>query len=740
MPMSPLIVVPLVFALALTAPSVAQNLAAGRPCDFSPRPNYGPTTEGDATDLTDGRLGEREDQCIWFEPHVVGWTYLPQMNVRVDLGQVEPIGEVVMRFLGGSAQPGLDFPCFVRLLVSDDDETYYQVAEYSRRNPGDDVRFAIPATEGKAWVAPLRFADLRTRGRYVGLVIGGTAVTCSDELYVYRGRHDPAAYQPDPARVADFSVTRPQLAFVKPLLTVTSNIATPQPILLLDESGIARTIKLHLEMPPGIELMDGPGGGMGVKVDDARTERSEAGTHYAMTSEISGQSSLPWAKLTMQASLPPGTQTSLRAWIEWEGGRSGVVTVPVTIAEIPPAPRCQRLAMGLGWWPLADTRAWPDGLHAARTIGLNTLATFTMWMDPEDQALWDFAREARQAGFRLMNVDSAWHVMMSRHKDEPDLFCQFADGTTGASFCPSYRGPAYAEEIKRVAAENARLRPDFLSEDVELWSWAGPPDVDKCTRCQADKAASGLATWEEWRLAKGYEMWRDLHDAVQAAVAAAGGEPVEIGGYDWRPGKDYQFFWPFDRLYRDGLVHNAQVSTYTPLFPYHIGLLGDEVRGDRRLMETTENLPWLSPGDAGVFTAEALRCAMLECFLNGSRGIHFWSNRYWDGESFLGYNQAVRAVAAAEDIIIDGQLYDAVSVAPPARVSAMIRGNDLALLVGEYYGHEPVTLLVTLEVPAASVVTDAETGERLGQLAAGQQTIAVSLGEHRSRVLLLLAE
>jgi hypothetical protein len=712
-----------------------ENLAAGRPCAFSPVPNYGPTTAGgtDGADLTDGRLTERADQCIWFEEHAVGWTYTPVANVRVDLGQVQPIGEVTVRLQGGSPQPGIDLPGFVRLLVSDDDVTYHQVAEYSKWRPGDDRKYALPATEGKAWVHPLRFPDLKTRGRYVGLVLGGAAFTLADELYVYRGGHDPAEVKLDPASPADFSVSRPQVAFVKPALVVTSDLATPQPICLLDESGLKRPVTFHLQLPAGVELLAGAVGTAQVS-EAVREAQADGGTSYRLATETTGVAQLPWGKLWLRANLPDGAEVTLRTWLDWGEGKSPVTEVAATVAALTPAPRCRRMMLAMGWWAIAATKDWPDGLEAARTIGLNTLSTFTMWMDPADQALWDFAAEARRQGFKLLNVDSAWHMMISRHKGDASLFCQFADGTTGQHFCPSYRGPAYVEELARIGQENARLQPDYLSEDVELWSWRGPVDAEKCTRCQADREQSGLS-WEEWRLAKGYEMWRDLHNAVQEAVVAAGGKPVEVGCYDWRPGQSYQFFWPFDRLYREKLAHNSQVSTYTPLLPYHVELLGDLCREDRALTPRTEGLPWLSPGDAGAFTAEALRCAMLECFLNGARGVHFWSSRYWDGEYFLGYNQAVRAVAAVEDIIIDGQLYAQARVERPARVSGMVRGNDLALLVGEYYGTGPVTVQVTLEVPVASDVLDAESGRELAELAAGRQTLAVDLDAHRSRVL-----
>lgn len=708
-----------------------ENIAAGRPCTFAPAPNYGLTTRGgtDSSDLTDGRLTERPDQQMWFESHAVGWSHVPVANVRLDLGRVQPINEVVIRVLGGSLQPGITHPTFVRVLVSDDDQTYHRVAEFSRWQPGDDERFGIPGTEGKAWVHPLRFEDLKTRGRYVGLVIGGTGLTCSDELYVYKGAHDPAAVRFDAASAVDFSVSRPQISFLKPFLVLPTGIASPQPFGLLDASGVQRQATLQVETPEQVQILS----------PECAQEKVEAGIRYSIPVETQGSSVMPRGRLYMRSSLQPGTTAPLRYWLDWGDGRSVPSTIQVRVADMPPAPECKRMMMALGWWALSGTYEWPNGLQAHRAVGLNTLSTFTMWMDPEDEVLWALGEEGRRQGFKMLNVDSTWHRMISRHKDDKSIYCQFADGATNTRLCPSYRGPWYQEELQRVAGECARLKPDYLSTDVELWNWQGPVDAEKCTRCQADKQGSGIATWEDWKLQKGYEMWKDLHDAVQAAVKQAGGKPLEMGCYDWRPGSNYQFFWPFDRLYKDGFLHNSQVSTYTPLYAYHIGLVGDAAREDRAKLPRTEGLPWLTPGDAGAFTAEALRCAMLECFLNGSRGIHFWSNRYWDGEYLLGYNQAVREVAAVEDIIVDGALFTKAQVAPPARVSGMIRGNDIALLVGQYETETPVTVAVTLEVPVACDVVETLFGQKVGELKAGQQQLPVKLERHRSKVLLLRA-
>lgn len=724
-----LVVLPFV---AVTHAQEKQNLAAGKPCAFAPTPNYDLTAKGDtdAADLTDGRLTERADQCMWFESHAVGWSYLPILNLRVDLGAVQPIDEVVIRFLGGGAQAGICAPTFIRLCVSDDDVAYHRVAEYSRWQPGDDQRFGVPSTDGKAWVHPYAFSKLMTRGRYVGFVVGGTGLTCSDELYVYKGDHDPAAAKFAPDQTVDFSVSRPELAFLKPFLVLPTGIASPQPYCLLDSSGVKRQVTAHFELPAQVQI---------AAPDLAQEKLPEGRTRYSLPLDASGASVMPRGRLYVRSSLPAGTVTDLRYWLDDGEGKSQATTLPLRIVDMPPAPRCRRMMLAMGWWSLADTIAWPDGLQAHRAVGLNTLSTFGVWMPPDDAELWAFAEEGRKQGFRMLNVDSTWHRMIERHKDDKSIYCQFADGTTGTQLCPSYRGPWYAEDLARVAEETARLKADYLSTDVELWNWRGPVDAEKCTRCQADKQASGIEKWEDWKLQKGYEMWRDLHDRVEASAAAAGLKPVEIGCYDWRPGHSYQFFWPFDRLYQAKLLHNSQVSTYTPLLPNQIALIGDEAREDRKLVPKTEGLPWLTPGDAGSFTAEDLRCAMLECFLNGSRGIHFWSSRYWDGEYLLAYNQAVREVAPVEDIIVDGALYDRAQVAPPARVSGMIRGNDIALLVADYTAAAPKPVTVTLQVPAVADVVRSISSQKLCDVKAGQQTICVPLGEHRSSVILIRA-
>ena len=152
------------------------NLAAGRTVVFSPTPNYALTARGesDPTDLTDGRTTTREDRCIWFESGSVGWSYGGRVNLAIDLGRQATIDEVAIRLLGGSPQPGVNFPVWIEAFTSDDGEHWQRVEQCSRWNKNDFARFTVPRDEGKAWVHCLRFRNLRASGRWVGLRM----VTC----------------------------------------------------------------------------------------------------------------------------------------------------------------------------------------------------------------------------------------------------------------------------------------------------------------------------------------------------------------------------------------------------------------------------------------------------------------------------------------------------------------------------------------------------------------------------------
>ncbi len=184
-------------------------------------------------------------------------------------------------------------------------------------------------------------------------------------------------------------------------------------------------------------------------------------------------------------------------------------------------------------------------------------------------------------------------------------------------------------------------------------------------------------------------------------------------------------------------MQSGQVSTYSCLYPYHLELIGNEVREDRRQLQHSDVLPWLTPGDAGTFPGECLQWALLECYANGARGVYFWSGRVWDAESLIAYNRVIRAIAPVEELIVAGELAgEAVSVDSPARVSGIRRGDELLVLAADYFGRTDGTIKLRLSVPVASAVRDLLTGQVVVEkIPAGDSAVAIDLAGQRGRLL-----
>jgi hypothetical protein len=258
-------------------------------------------------------------------------------------------------------------------------------------------------------------------------------------------------------------------------------------------------------------------------------------------------------------------------------------------------------------------------------------------------------------------------------------------------------------------------------------------DAEKCTRCKVDFGKSELENREDWELQKGYEMWIDVVESVRRAVKEAGGPEIEFGVYDWRADKTYQFTWPFDRLYPEYL-QSSQVSTYTPLYPYHISLVGDECREDRSNLPRTDVIPWITPGDAGTFSGERFRYALLECFANGARGVNFWSNRVWDAELMAAYARVLHNIDPVEHLIISGKLLEEAEIKIPGRISGVVSDDEMLVLVADYLRASPKELYIKLPVKSKCIVTDMDTCEEVGSISS-DEWLTIPLHAERVRFL-----
>jgi hypothetical protein len=721
---------------SLSAAQAQTNLALGKTLLFSPAPNYWATANGDtdATDLTDGKLGKT--QRLWSDPSAVGWTYPGRVNLALDLGQNSDVDEIAIRLQnGGTVGTGIMFPGWVEAFVSEDGIHYAKVAEFSRWNPNDFQKFNIThiKARGNATVDVLRFQHLKTRGRYVGLKIYGSTITVSDEVRVL-GTPATNDARENAGTPSGFSVSQPEVYFHKPYLELASNTSLPIPVGLSTQAAAGSDVTLRIDLPPGVTI---PGGKIGgITVAPMQPKVLADGWNQYIFEATKAKADKIFGQVYMQApGWKDGQSGELRYQFSSANWQSPQLSLPLRAVTVPAAPRLKNIMASLGWWD-GGTSGWPDELGAFRTLGINTFNVFGNWMPKkETDAAWVLREKARAEGFFISNIDSPFHPMLNKHKNDKEIYDQFEDGTVGTHLCISYRGPFYQEEIQRFATTMAQAKPRFASQDIELWS-SGPQDSLKCTRCQADFAASGLPTWEAWQEAEGKEMVGDLVMAARKTVKDAGGADFDNGMYDLRPGETYQNLFNQDKLY-PVLVQHGQVSTYTSLQPDDLEFIGDQIREDRAKLTKNDLLPWITPGDAGTFSGGDFQWALLECYTNGARGVWSWSSRMWDSEDLIAYNKVIRAIAPLEDIIIGGELVgESAAVVGEGRISGIKMGPHMLLLAADYYGKSGGKLQLKLNLPAKCTIFDALSGESVQtDLAAGQHTISIPLEGQRARLL-----
>jgi hypothetical protein len=717
------------------AADLQKNIALGHAVTFIPMPNYPITADGhDDSDLTNGRLCS--DPRLWFSPEAVGWSYVPIARLSIDLGKSKSISAVNLRCMGGGIVAGADFPSTARLFASDDGARWYQLRTYNRHSALPLGVFAPPESEGTAWVYPLSFRQLQLRARFIGVEVSGTALTCMDELEVFAGDDIGSQSAERMGLEAAFSTSRTSVSFLKPSLVAGRGVFLPQPFVILRPSQDADSkLQLHAEFPETMEF-----GGIIIGGKPARviSKQVTPEKNWVIQAEIDPLALSAQQQVFGQLFLRPGPTTpdriAVRVWIS-EDQKLSTRPTPVVVREVVEPGDLQGFMTSLGWYPLAQLSGWPQSAVALKQCGLNTVSIFGF---EARAAVGDdnLLQRLRSRGFNVAMIDSAWHRMLERAGTDQEPLCQVPNAK---HMCPAYRGRFYQAEMQRIATEAALIRPDYYFADIELWD--NPGESESCSRCRSDMAAPGTVSVDEWKVAKGREMWKDLRHSIEKAASMNGGKEIHMGSYDFRAGAVYQQIWPVDALLLSGSISSVQPSVYTGLLPRDIRELGRLVHAQRSLISSQNGrhdcFVWLCPGDAGPITSEAMRCAVLECFINGATGLLFYTTGCWDGEGLLGLSDAMSAVARAKLVLQRGQPIECSCTDPAVSVNAKVAGNEVALLVGDYRLNGLTSATVELLVPATSRVIDCDSGDDLGSIAMGRQQLLCELKGHRSKMFVL---
>lgn len=688
------------------------NLVAGKALRYAPQPAYRLTTNPtDATDLTDGKLAERADERIWFESGAVCWQMSPQVTIFADLGESQPIGQVVARFLGGAEQGSLTFPDEIRVLASNDGEEYYLVT--ARHKAGlDDASsdaYHLPET-GQAWVQNF-ILPVGVKARYLAVQVDHhQQFICSDEIAVVRGRDSLPALVPQPNRRVQIVTSGVCFNAIRATLPVCVTMPLRTKLAVTDaRSGkdFKSPCKLILDLPSEVEMVT-PGYAAEAVEHDGRQykrytikcNRGEVDDFYLQTRAEETKGSF----LYMYGDSGNGPENERR--VAWK---------PI---EIPPVRVPKRLHVSLSWGSLEGMSAvWPNFLANHARLGFNAVACFPRyWKEADVPARQQLIAEAREAGFKIICNESP-SAALSEDRNEAETKSQFATGP-GQNFCIAYRGQYWQKQIARFARHAVWIKPDYIFYDIEAF-WGGAVDAPRCTRCQERYQAGGFRSWDEFRAAMGKEMHVQMKAAVEKALAEAGVtlSPVYVSYRTDAITKLNDGIFNWADLYPD-LLQLAQPSLY---------VAGDRMKvarsiaGNRALLPANDILPMMSTGCYGEYEPSRTRDQALEVFANGGQGVTYYWYGDFDPEHFMYLAEAVDIVAPIEDIFMDGRPIAGLKAdKAKVKVCGMELGDDRAVLVSNYEELPPATKVrVTTPAQAGTPVWDLHTGQKIGEVKAG---------------------
>ena len=674
------------------------NLALGKTVLFHPEPDMSLTKAGgsDAVDLTDGKLSERSDDKLVFDPKAVGWWTAPgaERFLRIDLGKEEDIDRVVFRCMGGAGVGPYRFPKQFDLYVSRDGRNYYQTSslaklEEGEKNLSDFKKFYyLPESGSKfnTYVYPFRFA-VRARARHIVLkVTGATGSLYSDELAVIRA-DDPSGdfnrtYASPPIELSFRGLC---LGTSQKMLAILANVPLPERLAVRDMHGECRNAELVVELPEGISLA----GGKALPIGNG---------YFRYTLKMPIFEKQIHAPVFHLAAEKPGDYPPARIYAVSDGEKQPEIRVPIRVFALPELKPFTRLHVSLAWMTEKNAKSIPDFLTNWKKLGFNAIGVFPRYWDAANTPdMLDFMAAARKNGYKIIYNENPIHRMLMQNRGRaPEIYCFSKNNPKiPRSACPGYTGKYYQEEIRRVEKMTELTRPDYVFHDIEIWHNA-MKSAPLCDRC---REAMGSRKIETYLFACGKRVMTDLHRAVVRAAKTQGFPVPLIGSYDRKPAQAVYAIERFRDIYPE-TIDFAMPSLYVAGMA---NLVHDSIRENHMLLKNKNLIPWLTAGTYGKFPAEKMELMLLEALLNGACGITYF--QYSDFDSPLYFYHQARALSFIrpyETLIAEGVVAPVEIDNAKLICSALKRGREMILLIANYSAAPPETT-VRLPVPAAKV-------------------------------------
>ena len=467
-----------------------------------------------------------------------------------------------------------------------------------------------------------------------------------------------------------------------------------------------------LDLPEGIELTsvgilrrEGKDGEPAINYTFRRagTAQHDGGTYqrYVVTPVSLHRNNIVPGPFFLRSSLADDEKSDMYCFAQWKGGKQKPVKIALVTKAFPTPGPPEKLIAPIAWMFATSRETWPDFLDSYAKLGFNMVATHGLYdriLTPERiQAGLDLAR---QHGLRVLYVDSPFHPIMNR----PETVSQLGKPKPRkqSDLCPSYRGPIYQDELKRLATKALASRPEEVTLDIECYGFgAFAGKSGQCKRCNADVQKRGKPAAEAV-VDMGTEILHDVHQAITEAFTAEGLPVPAFGTYHTQPGGFvYQDLFDFDKM------DKRRVARCHPVYysSAKAKAMGVELRRLRRLTDGTQILPWLTPGYSASdyqveYVSPWLYDRVLETYGSGIRGIYWFAFQKFEAADFYYYAKAMDSVTPVAEIVCDSKPLDDITCDKSGySVTGIRRGSDVLLLVSNYDKPSPATLTVT--VPGA---------------------------------------
>jgi len=384
--------------------------------------------------------------------------------------------------------------------------------------------------------------------------------------------------------------------------------------------------------------------------------------------------------------------------------------VPIAILDIPKVKEELPFLSSITWMYESQSSGWPNFFENYKHLGFNAFPIFPrFYMKYSNDfkiipQMNNLIKKARANNLKIIYNESPLHLILRGGKDNKDARCQGLKDNQVSWICPSYNGPRYQKEMKRIENISRLIKPDVFMADIEVFS-RGIKARKSCSRCQAGLKKSGLSS-DEYYTDCGTRIIQDINKAV-----SAGGTNIKSGLYGCAKGTYHKIF-AFDKIYPK-YIQLAQASLY------EAGNLDVYYKAFKASYENVKqnwiSSPWLTGGTYGEIPSHKLEIILYDCVLNGnSVGFYAFSNfdtaldYYYIGKAFANLSQY-------NHLLKTGKPDSYLGKNPKLFYSCFKNNNQALMNIGNYTASKPEKVLITSPIKGNIIIKDVKSGRILSK-------------------------